>query len=194
MNAYDFDHTIFQGDASVRFYLHCLRRFARVRWHALGLIGPGIAFVLGRLEKTLWKQKFFSFVAHVPEIGLEGALFWDRNEGRIKDFYRAQRRADDLIISASPEFLLWPMMRRLGLVNLIASRVDMHTGAFDGKNCHGAEKVRRLQEAMPETEVEDFYSDSLSDLPMAKVAVRAFLVKGDKIREWEGLRDGSGIS
>ena len=184
MNAYDFDETIYDGDCTFDFYRHCFSRFLGVRKHALSLIGPGTKFLFGKLDKTLWKQQFFGFLRSVEHIDLEIALFWDRNEKKIKRFYRQQQRADDLIISASPEFLLWPVMRRLSIKQMLGSPVDLYTGRYLGKNCHGEEKVRRLNVAYPDVEIDDFYSDSLSDLPMAKVAKRAFLVKGNRIREW----------
>ena len=36
----------------------------------------------------------------------------------------------------------------------------------------------------PNTEVGEFYSDSLSDTPMAKLAQRAYLVKGSEFFPW----------
>ena len=71
------------------------------------------------------------------------------------------------------------------LVGLIASRVDPHTGATDGFNCHGAEKVRRFREAYPDAEVEEFCSASHSDAPMAALAARAWLIRGGKKTPWD---------
>ena len=34
-------------------------------------------------------------------------------------------------------------------------------------------------------EIEDFYSDSHSDDPMAGIAKRAFMVRGEKLSEWK---------
>jgi phosphoserine phosphatase len=68
--------------------------------------------------------------------------------------------------------------------NLIASRVDPKTGQYTGRNCDGAEKLRRFREEYGETPVEEFYSDALSDAPMARIAQRAFLVKGDRVTPW----------
>jgi phosphoserine phosphatase len=64
---------------------------------------------------------------------------------------------------------------------LIASRVEAQTGAYDGLNCHGEEKVRRMREQYPELEIAGFYSDSRSDTPLAKLARMAYMVKGDAL-------------
>lgn len=184
MNAYDFDETIYDGDSTFDFFVHCFRRFPAVRRFSLSLIAPGARFLCRRLDKTLWKQTFFGFLAHVPEIELEVLLFWDRNERFIKPLYLRRKRPDDLIISASPEFLLRPIVSRLGLKSLISSCVDPHTGQYTGLNCHGEEKLRRLREQMPGAVIDTFYSDSKSDAPLAKAARNAVLVKGGKLHEW----------
>ena len=71
-----------------------------------------------------------------------------------------------------------------GIKNLIASRVDPKTCKYIGKNCHGKEKVRRFREKFGDVEIENFYSDSHSDDPMAEIAVHAYMIKGESIEEW----------
>ena len=111
--------------------------------------------------------------------------FWETHIRKIKPFYPAQQREDDVIISASPLFLLQPACDRLGIRCLMASNVDPHTGVYDGINCHGEEKVRRFREKYGNCEIDEFYSDSYSDTPLAKVAKKAFIVKGDTLTEWQ---------
>ena len=108
-------------------------------------------------------------------------LKWDL----IKSFYLKQKNYDDVIISASPTFLLEPICRRLNITYLIASKVDKHTGKYTGINCYGSEKVRRFKEIFPNQSIDNFYSDSLSDAPIAKLAKHAFLVSKKHIKNWE---------
>ena len=67
---------------------------------------------------------------------------------------------------------------------LIASRVHPTTGLYTGENCFGPEKVFRLMEQCPGCTFEEFYSDSLSDTPLADLAERAYLVTGTACRLW----------
>lgn len=90
---------------------------------------------------------------------------------------------DDLIVSASPDFLLRPICEELG-VSLIATPMNPYTGKIHGLNCHDEEKVRRFRLEVPEGHIENFYSDSLSDSPLAKLADRAWLVKKGKLSPW----------
>ena len=150
----------------------------------MALPGNAARFLLKRLDKTQFKQRLFAFLQDAPPGAVEA--FWDENMGRVKPWYRQVKRPDDLIISASPEFLLRPACARLDLSPPIASRVDPATGRYQGRNCDGAEKARRyLASGLPP--IDCFYSDSLGDAPMARLAQRAFLVRGDRIRPWPGL-------
>ena len=89
-----------------------------------------------------------------------------------------------MIISASPEFTIQRFCHQLGIQQVIASVVDPQTGKYTGLNCHGAEKVRRFKERMTSGTVEEFYSDSLSDAPLAGLAEKAYLVKGNNRLPW----------
>lgn len=125
----------------------------------------------------------YGFLRRVPDVDAELEAFWAKNFDRVNPWYLAQKRPDDIIISASPEFLVRIPAQKLG-VRLLASRVDKHTGRTDGENCHGAEKVRRLHETYPDVEIAEFYSDSRSDSPLAELAERAYLVHGQERTPW----------
>lgn len=66
----------------------------------------------------------------------------------------------------------------------MASKVDKHTGLYDGENCWGEEKVKRLYEKFPNAKCEEFYSDSLSDTPLAELADKAMIIRGNELIEW----------
>ena len=183
VNVYDFDKTILPYDSTERFFAYCLRRWPRVAGPALRAVPmlPGMKLKL--TTKTHVKEVFYRFLTCVPDIDAAVEDFWRQNFGNINAWYLAQMRPDDIISSASPDFLLRPVTNRLG-VRLIASRVDKLSGWTLGENNQHEEKVRRFRREYPNTEVNEFYSDSLSDTPMAKLARAAFIVNGSEIRPW----------
>jgi len=125
----------------------------------------------------------------LPDWREEGRLFWENNASwMLKPWYLAQKKPDDIIISASPVFLLEPICRQLG-VRLISTGVHPEKGRVQGFTCRGAEKVRRLREEYGDIEIGNFYSDSLSDTPLAELAKKAWLVTGDKIEPWPWKKD-----
>ncbi len=181
MNVYDFDKTIYPVDSTMEFYRWCLRRYPRCRRTMLWTVWAGICIGLRLREKTLGKQDFYRFLAYVPQDA--PVIFWREHIGRINPWYLAQKRPDDVVISASPEFLLQPVADTLGFT-LMASRVEQTTGRYQGINCHGEEKVRRYRERYGDTPVDGFWSDSRVDTPMASIARQAYLVKGQTIMPW----------
>ncbi len=183
MNAYDFDKTIYDGDSTADFILFCIRKrpasIPKIAFNSLGYLGYKASF----LSKTDFKENLYSFLSVINDIDSLVEEFWDLHIDKIKKWYLAQKKDDDAIISASPFFLLEPACDRLGLKNLLASNVDKSTGCYLGNNCFGAVKVKRFTEVFSD-EIDEFYSDSKSDEPLAKLAKSAFLVDGDIISPW----------
>ena len=184
MNVYDFDKTIYCKDSSFDFFFFCLGKDITLLRHAPRMIYGWSKYLAGKISKTQGKEYIFSFLCSVKDIDAKVNEFWEKKFGGIYPWYLAQKKEDDVIISASPEFLLSPVCARLG-VRLICSKVDRHSGKFDGENCYGKEKVVRFCAIFGETEIDEFYSDSYSDAPLARLAKKAYLVSGAGVREWE---------
>lgn len=186
MNVYDFDNTIYAGDSTLDFYIYCLKKYPSVLLCVPIQLYGFLAYKTGKIDKTIFKSKFFTFVRKVPDIENVVEEFWNEHLPKIKGWYVKQKKTDDLIISASPYFLLKNVCCRIGIKHLIASEVDPLTGFFQSKNCYGEAKVERFFEQFPTSKIDQFYSDSFSDEPMAQIADNAFIVNGDKISAWSG--------
>lgn len=186
MNAYDFDKTIYDGDSTADFYLFSIKRHKKIITLLPSLLCAFIKFyVFKKGTKTQFKEKMYRFLNYC-DLNKDLDDFWSINKHKIKKFYLSNKKSDDVIISASPRFLLEPICNHLGIKTLIASEVDCKNGKYTGVNCHGEEKVRRFYSVFDsETKVNEFYSDSYSDEPMAKIAKKAFMVKKDKINNWQ---------
>ena len=184
MNVYDFDNTILRGDSTARFFAWCLLRKPRMWPRVPAQAVNGLLFALRLRPKQAFKERMLSFVTVLSDPEVEIERFWDANQARVKAWYRKKQRPDDVVISASPEFLIAPICARLGIRAVMGSPVDMRTGKFSGLNCHGEEKARRFRERFPEGEIEEFFSDSHSDAPLARLAKKSWLVKGEKLMPW----------
>ena len=185
MNVYDFDKTIYDGDSTVDFYFYCIRKCPRVlKKLPYQLVGFSL-YAFKAIDKTHMKERFYTFLQEIDDVDGMVDDFWKGHNSGIKEWYLKHRRDDDVIISASPEFLLERECKSLGVGKMMASRVDKKTGKYDGINCHGKEKVVRFKIAFPEGIVDEFYSDSESDRPMAEIAKEAFKVRGRNVSRWE---------
>lgn len=185
MNVYDFDNTIYPGDSTVEFYRFCRRKKPALLWrYGVEQLFGFVYYGMGGVSKTTLKEHFFSFLRGVPDVEAWVTEFWATRQEKVVPWLREVQQPGDLVISASPEFLLRPVCEALGL-ELIASRVDPQTGKFTGENCRGEEKVSRFREKYGETTVENFFSDSLSDAPMAEIARKAWFVQNGKRLDWD---------
>ena len=187
MNVYDFDKTLYRRDSSTDFVRWLMRKKPALLRFLPRIAGAALGYyVFRRLTKTQMKARFFSLFAALPEGAAPLAeAFWAEHKDGLAAWYKKRHLPEDLIISASPRFLLEPACRELGITRLIASEVDPATGRFDGENCHGAEKLRRFRDEYPGEKIEEFYSDSHSDDPLAEAAEKAFLViKHERLTPW----------
>ena len=192
MNVFDFDKTIYDGDSTADFCLWLIRRYPSVSLDFISNLGVVLRYKFGKISKTEMKQSLYKCFRRVPDMDKELVLFWDRHIKNIEKWYLDIKRDDDVIISASPEFLLTECCRRLGIKHLMASRVDRKTGKYDGLNCYGAEKPKRFDAYFGESErekIENFYSDSYSDAPLAVIAKKAYLIKNHTPTEWDHTKN-----
>lgn len=184
MNVFDFDKTIYSGDSTAAFFFWCLKKHPKVLIYVPKIAVASLSYYAFHIgSKTDFKEKMYSFLK-ACDGEKDVADFWRDNLKNIKKFYIEMHKDDDVIISASPEFLLKPLEKELN-ITVIASIVDIHTGKYTGVNCYHAEKVRRFREIYPDGMIDSFYSDSYSDEPLAAIAKSAYIVDGENITEWD---------
>ena len=181
LNLYDFDKTIYDGDSTLDFYRFCLKKDKKLLRFLPQQIKGLIGYATGVYSKEKYKSLFFSFFRGIDNVDKRVDEFWVISKKKIKQWYKNDLAPHKVIISASPEFLLRPVAGEINSMRIIASPVVKRTGEFKGLNCYGAEKVRRLEESYPHSFIQNTYSDSLSDLPMLKLAQNPYIVKGDRI-------------
>ena len=187
INVYDFDKTIYYNDSTSDFYVFCLKRHPKIAAHFPKTMWAFIKYLLRINTKTQFKEVMYEFL-HEVDIEKDLPDFWETHKNKIKPFYIEHKQDDDVIISASPEFLLEPICEITGIKHLMASRVDPKTGKYTGINCHGKEKVRRFSELYGDAVIDEFYSDAYCDTPLALKAVQSYMVKGDKVSAWKFRR------
>ena len=133
----------------------------------------------GKMPDYLMRRKFFGFLTMIDDFDVQIERYWNKNEKKIAAWYLAQKKPDDLIISASPSCIIGPIAKRLG-VNYIATEYDREFGVLVNNLMYAKEKAKYIiDHGFPV--IEQFYSDSLSDLPMMALAARGYLVKNGAV-------------
>ena len=190
MNVYDFDGTIFPTDCSIGFCFWCMNRHPKM-WFTFGpkAIKNIVLRTIGKIPEYEMQREFFGYLTLVDDFDEQIERYWDKNEKKIVPWYLAQKRDDDLIISASPDCIIGPIAKRLG-VNFMATEFNRKYGVFVNNLMYAQEKAQyMIDNGFPV--IENFYSDSLADTPLALCAEKAHLVK-DKARtvvDWPDLDD-----
>ena len=132
-------------------------------------------------------RRFFSYLGKVDDLDAQIERFWDKHEKNVLAWYLAQKRPDDLIISASPACIIEPIAKRLG-VQFVATEYDREYGVFLNNLMMAKEKAKYIiDRGFPV--IENFYSDSLMDTPPALCAEKAHLVtnKASTVIDWPDL-------
>ncbi len=187
MNVYDFDETLYDGESSVEFFLYYFRVDPSLVKFLPGVIK---ALFLYKAEKITLdeflndygKQVEDYIATHKNEFERTVKSFWDKKITKIKPFYFGIQKPDDVVITASPDFLIREACNRLGIENLISTKIDLVSGKIEAP-CFRESKIERFREVYPTEAIDDFYTDSMNDRFLMPFAKRVFIVKGSKIKQ-----------
>lgn len=185
---FDFDGTLTTRDTLLAFI-----RFAKGRWKLLGTLVLHLPLLLlmklhlypnGRM-----KERIFGFLFkgmreedfdNICRAFAHNHLFLLRPKGikRIND--ALNEGAEVLIVSASIDHWVRPFFEELPEVRVIGTQIEVQngrlTGRFHGKNCYGAEKVRRVESLLNQREKYELtaYGDSRGDKELLAYADKGF--------------------
>lgn len=184
MKVFDFDNTLYAGESSLDFFLFCLKRKKSLVKHLPSVIYNLIRYKAGYVEI----ETIYSFCDKMMSVFFENRdrademleLFWKENSKKLKPGLLKLVSEEDAIISASPDFLLEGIRDRLKAKTIICTKTEKDRIVL---LCYGKNKVKAFNEYFGDKAIDAFYTDSINDMPMMKKAARAYIVKGNKIRE-----------
>lgn len=180
MNVYDFDGTIYDGESVFDFYLYSVKKQPALLKYLFVVVKTLIAYKLCRLseEKLLSLGKMYAkqYLSEVKDIDKLVVTFWDTHQHKIKPYYLLQKREDDVVISATADFLLEEILQRIGVTHVLSTQIDKYTGEIT-QLCYRKTKAALFCKNYPDVVIENFYTDSLNDAAMMKLAKRTYLVE-----------------
>lgn len=181
---FDFDGTLTFKDSLADFIAYAVGRSRLVSGAAF--LSPFLAaYALKIMDNGQAKRKVLShFFAGWREDVLEAAgkayalerlpkILRDKGIDRL--YWHLDQGHDVAIVSASPEVWLRAWTENMG-IGLIGTSLEVKdgriTGNYQGRNCHGEEKVRRIKERYPleEYDIVYAYGDTSGDTPMLGLA------------------------
>jgi HAD superfamily hydrolase (TIGR01490 family) len=203
---FDLDGTLLRGDSLLPFLVYCGRQSRQ--WAALGLFLPVVLLLYAlricspHSAKQALLRRFLRGCTRdeVGQLAEEFANHWVERQSleagmeRLRYHLSAGHRV--LLLSASPDVYVPAIARRMGIVEVVCTRViwdgEACRGDIFGDNCKGEAKLRMLREYLGKEgpPVESYaYGDSKSDLPVLRWVIRGYLLcRGDFLP----VRDRSG--
>jgi HAD superfamily hydrolase (TIGR01490 family) len=205
---FDLDNTLLAGDSDFEWAQFLIEKgvLDREIYEALNL-----KFYEAYRAGTLDIHEFLDFqlkpLARHPRSQLDEwhAEFMERRIAPIitqkaRDLVESHSSDARAIITATNSFVTWPIARKFGIENLIATEPEEIDGEFTGR-VRGVPsfregKVSRLKTWMAEHEIgwdaleqTWFYSDSLNDLPLLSVVSHPVAVDPDETLKEHALRN-----
>ena len=191
---FDLDKTITRRATYVPFLLSVARHDLRKLLYAAPIASAGLAYKLGLISRGRVKEIMLSSilgrtsraeVAAYAEAFVAACVARGLRPGALRAIAEHRAQGHNLILAtASFDFYVDPLGRELGFDTVVATRSAWDTGGrllgrINGENCYGAEKLRRLEEALPDlrsTYRVVAYSDSHVDLPLLRWAHKGVAV------------------
>lgn len=185
MRVFDFDNTIYDGESGFDIFLFFFKKEPKLISRYIPKFGEGfLRYKLGKVQLEEVKREYGGMVRegcaqmrNLPQLIVE---FWDTHEKKIKPFYKAIQREDDVIISACPEVMLSEICRRIGVRHFIGTQLDLSTGEI-GRICYREAKVEAYRARYGDLPLDEFYTDSQNDRAMMELARTVYLVSGDRL-------------
>lgn len=201
---FDFDGTLSKKDSLFPFLRFTLGGMGVVRAFLLSapwLLGYGLHLVsnntakarllkvaFGKRSQTELKEKGRIFAQTIVPHLLRPDMM-----ARVAGYRKAGCCC--VLVSASLDFYLQPWAKAEGIEAVICSSLQSDrqgriTGGFRGNNCYGEEKVRRIhvfmqERGIPASTLLLAYGDSRGDIPMMKMAHRAWWVKSGLVQAFD---------
>lgn len=190
-NCFDFDKTICKKDSSIAFFFFCLKKKPSLFFHIFKIVFFMLLHAVKIVSTEKFKEKYFSFLKKLDNVDSLVEQFWQKNLKHINNWYLNMKQSTDVIASASPEFLIKAVMKKINPeAVVIATKMNKKTGKIDGKNCKGDEKVNRIYKHLKISKekinskaiiFENCYTDSTSDFPLFDISNNKYIVCGEKV-------------
>ena len=180
MKVFDFDNTIYRGESSVDFSFYMIRHNKRIIRYV-----PTILFsLMGYKLCLLSKAKLESIINGFFEGVLDGvstpddfvAPFWESHADKLNERILSLVGPEDVILSASPTFLIRGIRDRMNTDRIVGTEVDFEQKKIIWFN-FGDNKVKRYRELYGDRRIDAFYTDSYNDKDMMDVAREVYIVK-----------------
>lgn len=184
MRVYDFDNTIYNGESVVDFFMFLLNKEKKLFVFLPIVSYIAVLYKTGKLDtKQVYQlaNNYSDVVKKYQDVADKYIEeFWEENIHKLKKGFLEHITPDDIIITASPNILIQKIQPYLKTKRIICTDYDLENGKLNFL-CLGKNKVDALKKQYPDITINEFYTDSLNDMPLIDISKTAYLVAGNKM-------------
>lgn len=179
MQAFDFDNTLYKGESTFDFAIFVIKKKKKLIRYL-----PGILKALTAYKLCLWQEeKFLSELEKYTKVFLENKNelqvltkeFWLTHEKNLYLNMLEKINFNDVIITASPKFLMDGIKHRLNTKHILCTEIDFDNGKITWLN-FGKNKVLNFKKKYKNKKIKNFYTDSYNDKPFMDFSNNVYLV------------------
>ncbi|MCQ2792366.1 MAG: haloacid dehalogenase-like hydrolase [Bacilli bacterium] len=183
MNVYDFDGTMFHGDSEDSFMEYALKHLKIKFRHRFEVKFFYFLRKIKLVNAQTQRNHTYPYISYIPDIEKIVKDFWDEYEKNIFPYYHENHRDDDVVVSATPRFILKEIVKRLKIKTLICSEVDLKTGKMIGKMCYADEKETYYNKVFNKKPFDNYYFDNDHDMCLLKYAKNGYRVYDGELKK-----------
>ena len=180
MKVFDFDNTLYRGESSIDLSFYMVRYNRRILLYVPTILISLVRYKMCLMEKSEIEKLINDFFADVlTNSGNESDLinsFWETHAHKLNQRLLELIEPEDVIMTASPSFLLDGIRSRLNTDQIICTEVDVDEKKITWFN-FGENKAVRFHDLYGDRKIDEFYTDSYNDRALMKLARRVYIVK-----------------
>ena len=176
---FDFDGTIYKGDATKDFCWYFYRKKPLRSYYLLVQLTYWLLWRLKLLTTTQFKSTFIQFLNRANDEQITGLLnsFWEEKKSLVhanlvlEISHLKKEGVHIVVVSASPELFIKTFCLSLGVDTILGSELNVLNNKYSLLiNCRGEEKLKRIKRDFTDFEIIAAYSDNEDDDVILKMA------------------------
>jgi len=191
MRVFDFDNTLYDGETMVDFFHFMvekkeeLKKYKSIVNFFLNLYNHNM-LPMNLVRKCIDKYKG-ELNYSTKNLDKYVDEFWELHRDKIMKDMIQKVKKDDVIITASLDFLLKPIIKDLPTKNIICTEVDIEHKKVDCV-CYKENKVKKYREKYKDIPIDELYTDSYADKPLMQISKKVYLID-KKTKEIKVIKD-----
>lgn len=185
MKVFDFDNTIYHGESSIDFSIFMIRKNRRIILYLPTIFICLVKYKLCLVDKVKLEKTINDFLKVMIKDKRETfrmiVEFWAKNEHKLNKRILGLIKRDDVIMTASPSFLVHGIQERLNTRNIICTEVDPDKKEMTYFN-FGENKLRRYNKLYGDRKIDCLFTDSYNDKAIMDISEKVYIVRKGRIR------------